>query len=522
MRNLYKNQKALLSAVIVAATISLNGQDLYAQVKVGDNPGVINAGSALEIEANDKGVLLPRVSLFKTDVWGLGGTPVAGMLIYNTNGDMFGTDAYPVLQPQGSGVYSWDGNGWVGAKFTPESVGDFDWLKSGDDTNPSAPGDITKTIYHNGSVGIGTTSPSSTLQVTGVITQASSEVVDVSANRVRIGEGGIDILDKSAGVTNGFIDFKNGSDEDFDARITYQDGIGTDGALTMKVKNSINSGYDAITILNENGFVGIDKTAPEAKLDVRGNIKAENSIDVENFEKASLNLISEQLGVLDFKKNAESSFRARISFSENGNEGILKVALDPLNGPVKPMMAFHDNGRIGVGSFEVPLYTFDVVGEINASGKVRSAGIALTSDARLKRNVQMLDNGLKIVSKLKPVSYEKKEAINNSEYNKKEIGFIAQEVQKILPQLVTEGKDADKTLALDYNSLIPVLTRAIQEQQQLIEAQSTKLQSQARKLDTQSALLDTQSALLDTQSMRLNAIEQILSKSEKSSLEASK
>ena len=84
-----------------------------AQVKVGDNPTVINKGSILELESTDKGLLFPRVALTNTTTWSLvtGSTPVAGMVVYNTKklADGFlGTGTYPTSLPDGTGLYYWD------------------------------------------------------------------------------------------------------------------------------------------------------------------------------------------------------------------------------------------------------------------------------------------------------------------------------------------------------------------------------------------------------------------------------
>ena len=77
--------------------------------------------------------------------------------------------------------------------------------------------------------------------------------------------------------------------------------------------------------------------------------------------------------------------------------------------------------------------------------------------------------------KLNPVHYDKKSSIESTDYNKTENGFIAQELQKVLPFVVSEGTDPDKILSVDYNSIIPILTKGIQEQQLLIEAQQKQI-----------------------------------------------
>jgi hypothetical protein len=58
-----------------------------------------------------------------------------------------------------------------------------------------------------------------------------------------------------------------------------------------------------------------------------------------------------------------------------------------------------------------------------------------------------------------------------------------------MPELVTEGKDEDKLLSINYTAIIPVLTKAIQEQQVLIEANQTTIQKQQEQIDELKVLL---------------------------------
>jgi hypothetical protein len=98
-----------LFAVMLIFTPSI----LFAQVKVGDNPTTINAGSVMELESTNKGLLMPRISLTNTTTWGLLGTAAAGMHVYNTNmGIISSNTIYPTLIAK-TGEYYWDGTGWV-------------------------------------------------------------------------------------------------------------------------------------------------------------------------------------------------------------------------------------------------------------------------------------------------------------------------------------------------------------------------------------------------------------------------
>ena len=81
--------------------------------------------------------------------------------------------------------------------------------------------------------------------------------------------------------------------------------------------------------------------------------------------------------------------------------------------------------------------------------------------------------GLQQVMQLQPVRYN-----FTAEPGKQQVGFIAQDVKKIVPEVVsgTEGNiENGETLGIAYSDLIPVLTKAIQEQQAQIEALNARI-----------------------------------------------
>lgn len=80
--------------------------------------------------------------------------------------------------------------------------------------------------------------------------------------------------------------------------------------------------------------------------------------------------------------------------------------------------------------------------------------------------------------KLHPVNYTWKDN------DRKDLGFIAQEIREVLPELVMESKDSMNTLLMNYQGVIPVLVKAIQEQQKIIDAQSVSIEK--LKADNQS------------------------------------
>ena len=119
----------------------------------------------------------------------------------------------------------------------------------------------------------------------------------------------------------------------------------------------------------------------------------------------------------------------------------------------------------------------DISGNIVIDGSGTVGGSALTSDKRLKSNIIDSPYGLKQVLNLNPKMYEKYKSIKRLNSLGKEIGFIAQDVREELPELVKKGKDENEILSLNYNALIPILTKAIKEQQDIIDNLKNKLNS---------------------------------------------
>tara|TARA_B000000557_G_scaffold140193_1_gene113609 strand:- start:6366 stop:7769 length:1404 start_codon:yes stop_codon:yes gene_type:complete len=91
----------------------------------------------------------------------------------------------------------------------------------------------------------------------------------------------------------------------------------------------------------------------------------------------------------------------------------------------------------------------------NAGNGTFTANVTAFSDERLKDNIQTLENGLDKVEQLRGVTYTRE--------NKKEIGVIAQEVEKILPEIVLTANDEMGTKSVDYGKITSVLIEAIKE-----------------------------------------------------------
>lgn len=106
-------------------------------------------------------------------------------------------------------------------------------------------------------------------------------------------------------------------------------------------------------------------------------------------------------------------------------------------------------------------------------------GIVTDSDKRLKDRIVDLDYGLAEVLTLRPVSYHLKQ----DESKQTHLGFIAQEVESIVPEIIRQTSDEKHMRSMSYSELIPVLIKATQEQQIIIEKQANELQIQRQEFN---------------------------------------
>ena len=142
--------------------------------------------------------------------------------------------------------------------------------------------------------------------------------------------------------------------------------------------------------------------------------------------------------------------------------------------------AYVDGALVSKAPLASPTFTGTLNGvDAIFSGDITAAtvnGISTTpSDKRLKTDIKPLSIGIEAIMKLNPVSYKKKISISSTDYSIKENGFIAQELQKIIPIVVKVGTDENKLLSVNYISIIPVLTKAMQEQQKQIADQQKQI-----------------------------------------------
>ena len=116
-------------------------------------------------------------------------------------------------------------------------------------------------------------------------------------------------------------------------------------------------------------------------------------------------------------------------------------------------------------------------GEIRATGTITS----FYSDIRLKDNIEVITNALQAIDQIRGVKYTQNKFAEQFGYNNytSQVGVIAQEMQKVLPEVVKpapfdidingNSKSGENYLTVQYEKIVPLLVQAIKEQQSAID-----------------------------------------------------
>lgn len=173
--------------------------------------------------------------------------------------------------------------------------------------------------------------------------------------------------------------------------------------------------------------------------------------------------------------NTASGWGAQIRFTTQNGNGINHLIID--NGSNE--LIFAPGFSNGNSNKKITVY-----GGLSVSGYSALAGGGYFSDKKLKENVSPLANSLEKILQLQGVTYTWKQDVFREEGDQKinlteglpkgnQIGFIAQEVEAVIPEIVHETSNGYK--ALEYHTLTALLVEAMKDQQAQIEELKTKL-----------------------------------------------
>jgi hypothetical protein len=252
------------------------------------------------------------------------------------------------------------------------------------------------TVKRNGNVGIGTIDPGSRLSVVGGFSLTDDGTPDSTAVR----------LFSSAG------------------NLYLQAGTGDNIIFRNKTAAEIGR-------MNSNGYMSLGTTSCPHPLTLLQNIYPAVALYSDYNYSANRNWA---IVTNSFGSGSWGGLAFRTSDAQDGN---------PLSGSKIPL-GIDVNGRVGVGGQTSPSYTLDVSGTVRSTGDMTATNFNLSSDETLKTNI--------IPIKKESIDIEYKEFELISQPGQKRYGVIAQELQKINPELVRT--DPDGLLNVAYIDLL--------------------------------------------------------------------
>ena len=230
------------------------------------------------------------------------------------------------------------------------------------------------------------------------------------------------------------------------------------------------------------GSLGIGTTTPITKLHVNdGNSgatpPATSIATFENNGETTINLSAPDANYSGIRFNHPNR-TGGIYYNKDDNDFGLTFATGSY-----PNMVITAPGYVGINN-PSPDEMLDVWANGKFGGAVfASCGVLSCSDMRYKRDISPLTNALSHIQRLNGVYYywDIEKHPDKRFSDQRQIGIIAQELEKVYPELVHTDNDGYKTV--DYSRLSPILLEAIKEQQQIIELQNRKLENQQSQID---------------------------------------
>lgn len=367
------------------------------------------------------------------------------------------------------------------------------------DRNDVSVGDINRfVIDDSGRVGIGTNSPLAKLHVVG--SGPASFPATFGTSQTGLGT-------RIQGANNN--------------AILDIGGNSLSGAWLQSTNiNDLSANY--ALLLNPNGGnIGIGTNSPTYKLDVNGTARIKDDLTVDNYltiarpgVNGSMVPFLDMLNIGD-QNGTGSTIRFQGSNSGYANqfdqvvlggytvdntvnaEKTAFIIQTVKNGRTNLTEQFRIDytGYIGLGGVTSPSDPIKASVAFANGASLSSAGVWTNgSDARLKKQVVNSKYGLNDVLKMRPVDY----VMKNS--NEHQVGFLAQEMKKIIPEVVT-GKEGDlqkgETLGISYGNLVAVLVQAIKEIHDLFTGQQKEIAQLKNTIEQQQNDFQTQIQILN-------------------------
>ncbi len=231
-------------------------------------------------------------------------------------------------------------------------------------------------------------------------------------------------------------------------------------------------------VVRKDGNIGIGTGTPNnAGLVVNTKVGAVNALFGANTTGVAIESNSPGIGLNCYYNGSRTTiadgYTALMSFSTTTgtlslyNSAASSNASNPAT--VVQRIAIINNGNVGIG-INTPAQKLSVEGNICYTGS-----IAACSDIRYKKNIQPVCDALNSLLSIHGIYYnwDKEKFAEKAFTDERQIGFSAQEIEKLFPEIVQT--DASGYKAVDYSRLTPVLVEAIKEEQKEIKEQNEKI-----------------------------------------------
>jgi hypothetical protein len=266
-------------------------------------------------------------------------------------------------------------------------------------------------------------------------------------------------------------------------------------AMAISFTSTLVFAQDTTLTITSTGRVGIGTINPTDKLDVRGTTRSTTTVDGDEAVVGSNTATtgggigvhgrtysSDGFGVSGFNTSTSTFGLLAGGFwaIEAGSNAIANthasfVGGTPGNGPWAGAFTGRVliyQGKLIFGNFgSTGSYAITLPNNADTTGRGIANAWNTYSSRRWKTNIKTLNNALQTVEKLRGVSYDEESS------GKHNIGLIAEEVGKVIPEVVTYEPNGKDATSIDYSRLVAVLIEAVKEQQKQIDELKAALNS---------------------------------------------
>ncbi|MEL7532550.1 MAG: tail fiber domain-containing protein [Bacteroidota bacterium] len=500
--------RLILKTWIITCFFSVSGLAAYAQLGVGTI--LPDQSSMFEVVSSSKGILISRLTTSQRD--GIS-SPATSLLIYNTSTNQYeffdGSNWQPLdsggddLGSHTAGQNLEIGNYWL----SPDGTNAGLQVDNSGNVSFSANADVSQNITVGNVLNVSDTASAAFLKLSNGATNGYVLQSDANGNASWVDAAGLSVTGDNLGShtagqnlelgsywlsadgANEGLQIDNNGNASFsnDATVTNDLTVSNDASITNDLTVSNNASVSGNATVSQNITVGnvlnVSDTASAAFLKLSNGatngyvLQSDANGNAFWVDAASLSVTGDNLGSHTASQN--------LSLSTNWISG---------DGDAEGIYV-ENGGSVGIG-------TDDPQAKLHVTGLIVSTSSGSPSDFRFKEEISPLENATAMVSQLKAVRYNYKvtEFPQEGFPADAQIGFVAQDLEAVLPHLVHTRPDGYKWV--DYAKMTPVLAQSMIEMNERIEKLEEENQALKAQNEAYEALLQRVTKLEAAQSQQ--------------------